>query len=118
VLVAFTEGYWTITLGTFLVGLGWAAANVAATALIADHAATGVRGRAIGVNESFAGGISVLMALVTGPLIEWSGLPATGLVAVLVSVVPLLMLAGVRAERRRSAHRAALETRPETRSAR
>ncbi|OFZ73519.1 MAG: hypothetical protein A2W04_07630, partial [Betaproteobacteria bacterium RBG_16_64_9] len=91
-LVAFTEGYWPVTLGTFLVGLGWAAANVAATALIADHAATGVRGRAIGVNESFAGGISVVMALVTGPLIEWSGLPATGLVAVLVSVGPLAML--------------------------
>ncbi len=30
----------SVTLGTFLVGLGWAAANVAATALIADHAET------------------------------------------------------------------------------
>ena len=32
--------FWSVTLGTFLVGLGWAAANVAATALIADHAET------------------------------------------------------------------------------
>ncbi len=91
-LVAFTGMYWSVTLGAFLVGLGWAGANVAATAMIADHFATQERGRAIGVNESFAGGISVVMALVTGPLIEWSGLPATGAAAVLVSLPPLLML--------------------------
>ena len=30
-LVTFTEFFWSITLGTFLVGIGWAAANVAAT---------------------------------------------------------------------------------------
>jgi len=91
-LVAFTGMYWSVTLGTFLVGVGWAAANVAATALIADHFATEERGRAIGVNESFAGGISVVMALITGPLIEWSGLPATGAAAALVTLPPLLML--------------------------
>jgi MFS family permease len=78
-----------ITLGTFLVGLGWAAANVAATALIADLAQTAERGRAIGVNDSIAGAVSVLMALVTGPLIEYAGLPAAGLVAILVSLAPL-----------------------------
>ena len=37
-LVAFADPYWLITLGTFLVGLGWSAANISATALIADHA--------------------------------------------------------------------------------
>jgi hypothetical protein len=31
------------------------------------------------------------MALVTGPLIEWNGLPAAGLAAVVVAVVPLAM---------------------------
>lgn len=93
VLVAYTSGYVWVTLGTFLVGLGWAAANVAATALIADNAATPERGRAIGVADSFAGATSVFTALVTGPLIEWSGLPAAGLTAVLVAAVPLLMLA-------------------------
>jgi len=97
VFVTFTEGYWSITLGTFLVGLGWAAANVAATALIADHAETVERGRAIGVNDSFAGAMSVLMALVTGPLIEWSGLPAAGLTAVVVALPPLLLGLAMRA---------------------
>jgi MFS family permease len=93
-LVTFTPGFWLITLGTFLVGVGWAAANVAATALIADQVETAERGRAIGVNDSFAGGMAVLAAAVTGPLIEWSGLPAAGVTAALIALVPLLMLAG------------------------
>ena len=92
-LVALTGLYVTVTLGTFLVGIGWAAANVSATSLIADQVATYERGRAIGLNESFAGGMSVVMALLTGPLIEWSGLPATGLAAAVVALPPLVMYA-------------------------
>jgi len=96
IFVAFTTGYWLVTLGTFLVGLGWAAANVAATALIADHVETDVRARAIGVNDSFAGATTVLAALVTGPLMEWNGVGATGAAAVLFSVVPLVMAIAAR----------------------
>jgi MFS family permease len=92
-LVTFTESFSLVTLGTFLVGLGWAAANVAATAFIADQCETSERGRAIGVNDSFAGAMAVLAAVVTGPLIEWAGLPAAGMAAALIAVVPLLMLA-------------------------
>jgi MFS family permease len=98
-VVAFASGYVAVTLGTFLVGLGWAAANVAATALIADHAETAERGRAIGLSDSFAGGVSVLAALVTGPLIDWNGLPTAGLSAVLLALVPLVMLIASRFER-------------------
>jgi MFS family permease len=92
-LVAFTSAFATVTLGTFLVGLGWAAANVAATAFIADHYDTAERGRAIGVNDSFAGGMTIATALVTGPLVQWAGLPAAGLTAAVVALVPLVMLA-------------------------
>ncbi|MFM9972618.1 MAG: MFS transporter [Burkholderiales bacterium] len=93
-LVAFTDGsYWLVTLGTFLVGLGWAAGNVAATAMIADHVEVHQRGRAIGVNESCAGAVNVLMALVTGPILQWWGLPMTGAVAVAVALPPLLLWA-------------------------
>ncbi len=95
-LVSFTGELWSVTLGTFLVGLGWAASNVAATAAIADHFPTEERGRALGVNDSFAGGISVAMALVTGPVIQWWGLPAAGVVAILVALPPLLMVIGFR----------------------
>jgi hypothetical protein len=91
ILVTYTEPFLSITLGTFLVGVGWAAANVAATALIADQYESAERGRAIGVADSFAGGTAVLAAIVTGPLIDWSGLPAAGLTAVLVAAVPLAM---------------------------
>ena len=104
-LVAFTAAYWSITLGTFLAGLGWAAANVAATAMIADHAITEERGRAIGVNDSFGGAITVLMAVITGPLIEWYGLLGAGLLAILVALLPLPFLPAILAERRASGDR-------------
>src|SRR5262245_6730876 len=90
-LVAFTSGFWAVTLGTFLVGLGWAAANVAATALIADQVETAERGRAIGVADSAAGATSVIAAVITGPVVAWSGLPAAGTAAVALALVPLLL---------------------------
>jgi MFS family permease len=99
-LVTFTPALWSVTLGTFLVGIGWAAANVASTALIADRAETGQRGRAIGVADSAAGAVAVVTALVTGPLVEWSGLPAAGMVAVAFAVVPLVLAAVSRARKR------------------
>ncbi|MBI4292079.1 MAG: MFS transporter [Betaproteobacteria bacterium] len=104
-MVAFTAPYWSITLGTFLVGLGWAAANIAATAAVADYTETIERGRAIGVIESFAGAMSVAMALITGPLIEWRGLPAAGYTAIFVAAVPLAMLLATRASLRSAQRR-------------
>ncbi|MDO9443427.1 MAG: hypothetical protein Q7T73_21300, partial [Beijerinckiaceae bacterium] len=95
-LVAFTTGYIPITLGTFLVGIGWAAANVASTALLADEVETGARGRAIGTNDSCAGGTSLVLSLITGPLISTYGLPAAGLFAAIVAAVPLLMYLAAR----------------------
>jgi MFS family permease len=84
--------YWGVTLGTFLVGLGWSAANVSATALIADCVDTEHRGRAIGVSESGAGAMTLVAAAVTGPLVECTSLPAAGYAAALVAVVPLFLL--------------------------
>jgi MFS family permease len=98
--VTFGEGYWWVTLGTFLVGLGWSAAYVASTALLADHAATEHRGRAIGVSESAAGVMAVVAAAVTGPLVECTSLPAAGVAAALIAAVPLVMLGWTLAMRR------------------
>jgi MFS family permease len=92
IFVTFPEGYWWVTLGTFLVGLGWSAAYVASTAFLADHAETAHRGRAIGVSDSGAGALTVLAAAVTGPLVECTSLPAAGVAAALVALVPLLLL--------------------------
>ena len=90
-LLAFTSSWLSVTLGTFLVGLGWAGANVSATALIADRVPTQERGRAIGFNDTFAGATSVFAALVTGPALQWSGLPATGITAVMLAAMPLAL---------------------------
>jgi hypothetical protein len=64
---------------------------VAATAIIADAATTSQRGRAIGVNDSFAAAAALTSALITGPLILWYGLTAAGAAAALFALVPLLM---------------------------
>jgi MFS family permease len=101
--VAFAEGFFSVTLGTFLVGLGWCAANVASTALIADQVETHHRGRAIGVSESGAGAMTLLAAAVTGPLVECTSLPAAGIAAVAIAVVPLVMLAWTKAVQLRAA---------------
>ena len=37
--------------------------------------------------------MTLLAAVVTGPLVECTSLPAAGIVAVLIALVPLLMLA-------------------------
>ena len=103
IFVTFPEGYWFVTLGTFLVGLGWSAAYIASTAMLADHAETSHRGRAIGVNDSGAGAMTVLAAAVTGPLVEYTGLPAAGIAAALVAAVPLVLLAMTVVPRRRRA---------------
>ncbi|MEY3551726.1 MAG: hypothetical protein RL735_74 [Pseudomonadota bacterium] len=92
-LVALVPHMVTVTLGTFLVGLGWAAANVASTAYIADRAHTSTRGRAIGLSDSFAGAATIFSALVTGPLIIFAGLPAAGLTAVLLAIIPFVLRA-------------------------
>ena len=101
--VAFAEGFVSVTLGTFLVGLGWCAANVASTALLADCVETQHRGRAIGVSESGGGAMTLLAAAVTGPLVECTSLPAAGIVAVLIAVVPLAMLAWTKVAQLRGA---------------
>ncbi len=101
--VAFSEGFLTVTLGTFLVGLGWCAANVASTALIADQVETQHRGRAIGVSESGAGAMTLVAAAVTGPLVECASLPAAGIAAVAIAVVPLAMLAWMKVAEWRAA---------------
>ena len=93
IFVTFGAEYWSVTLGTFLVGIGWAAANVASTALIADLSETEHRGRAIGVSDTGAAIMTVLAAAVTGPLVECTSLPAAGAAAALIAVVPLVLLA-------------------------
>jgi MFS family permease len=99
VLVAMTVDFWTITLGGFLVGLGWSAVNVASTAVLADTSRPWERGRAIGTNDAFGGASGVALSLITGPMAAALGLPSTGVLGVVLIVPAVGMLLALREPR-------------------
>jgi MFS family permease len=98
-LVAGTTEYWSITLGAFLVGLGWSAANVASTAMLADTTAVWERGRAVGVNDTITAVGSTLIPLIVGPMAEAYGMPSTGVLAACLLIAPLFLLLALREPR-------------------
>ena len=91
-LVPYSPSYFVITAGTFLVGLGWSAVYVAATALIADTCPPEVRGRAVGINDTFAYIPGIVLPLVAGPLAAGAGLGAVGWLGMLIMVPAFLCL--------------------------
>jgi len=91
-LVPATGDYWPITLGTFLVGLGWSCVSIAATAIIADTTNAYERGRVQGLNDTLASVANVVLPLAVGPLVAWTGLLALGWMGLLLTV-PSLVLA-------------------------
>jgi MFS family permease len=91
-LVVFTTGYATITLGTFLVGLGWSAVNVATTVVIADRTRPTERGRAVGLNDSLAAVANTTTSLLVGPLVAATGMASAGVLAMAMMVTPILLL--------------------------
>ncbi|MBI4492211.1 MAG: MFS transporter [Chloroflexi bacterium] len=98
-LVTLTPDYGSVTLGAFLVGLGWSGVNVATTALIADTTQPSERGQAIGLNDSLASAASVLLPLAAGPIIELFGLPFTGVLMLAVMLAPLPLALALREPR-------------------
>ena len=92
ILVPVSDEYWLATLGTFLVGVGWSGASVAASALIADTTEPALRGRAIGLNDSFAAAGAIAFPLLGGPLAAAFGLMTAGVVAAALTV-PVMLLA-------------------------
>jgi len=74
-------------------GLGWSAASVASTALICRlRGKRSTAGPRQSASAESGGGANdgVLPAVVTGPLVECTSLPAAGIVAVLIAVVPAI----------------------------
>ena len=92
VLVPITSHYWIIVAGTFLVGVGWSAVTVAATALIADTTGALERGRAIGTNDTVSAASAILLPLMAGPAVELFGLLSLGVLGVGLMVPPLIFL--------------------------
>ena len=93
ILVTFTGDYWSVTLGTFLVGPGLGGGQCrldrADRRSRRDHAP---RPRHRRQRQRSRAAMTVLTAVVTGPLVECTSLPAAGVAAALFAAVPLLLL--------------------------
>ncbi|HEU5317627.1 MAG TPA: MFS transporter [Chloroflexota bacterium] len=96
ILVPATADYWIATAGTFLVGVGWSGASVAASALIADTTEPALRGRAIGVNDTCAAAGSIGFPLLGGPLAAAFGLMTMGALTAAVTIPVMLLAARLR----------------------
>jgi MFS family permease len=92
VLVPVTSHYWIIVTGTFMVGVGWSAATVAATAVIADATRACERGRAIGTNDTASAAAAIALPLLAGPAVERFGLLALGILGAGLMVPPFVLL--------------------------
>ena len=95
-LVPFTDLYGIITVGIFLVGVGWSAAFVSATAIIADTTPAAERGRAIGLNDTSAALFTLALPLTGGLIAEHFGLMAVGILGAVLTTLPMPLLARLR----------------------
>jgi MFS family permease len=87
-----TKEYWTITLGLFLVGLGWSAVNVSVTALMGDTTPSFLMGRIIGFNQLVGGTSGLLIPILGGTIAQRYGFPAIGFASIAL-LLPILLLA-------------------------
>lgn len=95
-LVGMSVTYWTITLGTFLVGVGWSCGNVATTALLADTTTAAERGRAIGANDTFSSASGIVLPLLGSVIADRWGLPLIGVLSCALLLPPALMVLRLR----------------------
>ncbi|MBI2756829.1 MAG: MFS transporter [Chloroflexi bacterium] len=91
-VAAFTSDPALLTLGIFLVGLGWCGVNVASTAIVVDSTPTAVRGRAVGVLDTIAAVAGAAFSLGAGPLAASAGLGSTGILAMALMVPPSVLV--------------------------
>ncbi|MDP8922764.1 MAG: MFS transporter [Chloroflexota bacterium] len=96
ILVPTSPEYVVITIGTFLVGVGWSCINVASSALITEVVAPAERGRAIGVSDTISQAATIVLPLGGGLLVDLAGLPALAVLALAVQAGPILMLSRLR----------------------
>ena len=94
-----TPYYWIVTLGTFLVGLGWSCVNISATALYADTTSPAARGRVIGANDTFTAAAAIGMPLVGGVVVEYLGLRMLGFFGMALMLPAIYFLLRLRERR-------------------
>ena len=91
-IVPITPVYAIITLGLFLVGVGWSSVNVASTAILADTSAPSERGRAIGANDTFGSGFSMGVPVLAGIIASYFSLTGVGIAGAALALVPFVLL--------------------------
>ena len=91
VITTISSNYLVITLGVFLVGLGWNMGIIAATALISDEVSPGIRGRVVGINDLIAGVASLTFPVVGGALASILGFFSLGVMSI-ISLIPVILL--------------------------
>jgi MFS family permease len=89
-LMPITSEYVIITLGVFLIGLGWSATNVASTALICDLTPPAKRGGILGANDVVTGVTSVTLPTVGGAILSAFGFVVFGVAGILVALPVVL----------------------------
>lgn len=95
-LVPVTPSYAITTIGLFLIGVGWSAVNISVTALLADTTEPEERGRAIGLNETLSGLLSVVMPFIGGFIVELAGLITVSIFGGCVVIVAIVQMLGLR----------------------
>lgn len=90
-IAAITSTYWIITLGSFMIGLGWSAINISATAIIGDLTLPSVRGRILGVTDLIIGLFSVVTPIVAGWVAQVIGFPVLGVSGITLSAAILIV---------------------------
>lgn len=92
------ETYELITIGIFLVGVGWSAAIVASTAVVGDVAPPLIRGRVLGIVELTSGILSVSLPVAGGYITSLYGFYALGVMGLAASI-PTALVAALLKER-------------------
>lgn len=82
--------YWPSTLWLFVVGVGWSAGVVSATALLSDHTTPEQRGRTFGVSEFVSRVATLLFPAIGSWLIARYGFAAAGVAVASLAAVPLV----------------------------
>jgi MFS family permease len=98
-LVGLGGGYWLITAGTFLVGLGWSGAFLASNTMLTDITPPTQRGQAIGVLDFWSNAVGMTLPILGGFIVEGFDLRVLGFFGALLMLVPLYRLARVQEQR-------------------
>ena len=92
ILTPITSIFWVITLGIFLIGLGWSASFLTATSIVADILGPTQRGRGTGINDVAMGLAAISFPLMGGILFEIFSFASLGVLSILASIPGLMLV--------------------------